>query len=244
MTNEDTAKLVSSIKWFHCINLPDGTITPGIDRNHGKLKHLHMPADMSGKTFLDIGAWDGFFSFEAERRGASRVLATDSFVWQGKVPGYSKEGFLAARKLLNSKVEDLDIDPLEVSPSSLGMWDIVLCAGVLYHLKHPWMLLQQAASVTRELLIFETCTDLRFTNKPGIALYPADELDGDHTNWCAPNLAAIRAMLRDCGFSKIDVVYHSGILAALRLWPEKFLKYHQSIFTSIKRGRAVTHARR
>jgi len=44
-----------------------------------RLRLLQIPADLTGKSVLDIGAWDGFFSFEFERRGAKRVLADDSF---------------------------------------------------------------------------------------------------------------------------------------------------------------------
>ena len=51
---------------------------------------------------LDIGAWDGALSFEAERRGASRVLATDSFCWSGEGWG-TKDGFEFARKAIGSQ---------------------------------------------------------------------------------------------------------------------------------------------
>lgn len=49
---------------------------------------------------IDIGAWDGYFSFDAERRGAARVLATDSFAWQKR----SRAGFDFARQQLESQV--------------------------------------------------------------------------------------------------------------------------------------------
>jgi len=76
---------------------------------------LALPEDLSGMSVLDIGSWDGFFAFEAERRGASRVLATDSFCWSGEGWG-NKDGFNLVRNVLNSKVEDLDIDIMELSP--------------------------------------------------------------------------------------------------------------------------------
>jgi tRNA (mo5U34)-methyltransferase len=201
--------LDQTINWFHQIDLPDGTTTPGIDRSHAKLARLKLP-DLKGKTFLDIGAWDGFFSFEAERRGASRVLATDSFVWEGGVPGYSKAGFLFARSCLGSRVEDLQIDPFDLSPKTVGLWDVVLLAGVVYHVRHPWLLLQKAASVTRELLIIETVTSLRFWPLPAISIYGSG-FRGDPTNFCAPNIAALKVMLRDCGFRKVEVVSRSSV---------------------------------
>src|SRR5215210_5843210 len=62
--------------WWHSIELGAGVVTPGTR----SLESLREQADalfpeVKGKTFLDIGAWDGFFCFEAERRGARRVVA-------------------------------------------------------------------------------------------------------------------------------------------------------------------------
>src|SRR5215471_8503954 len=116
MTAAEIRSQISHINWFHTIDLGHGVVTPGEDDSPAKLRRLKLPQDLSGKTFLDIGAWDGFFSFEAERRGAARVMALDSYVWEGRVPGKSKAGFLAARSILNSDVEDLNMDAFELSP--------------------------------------------------------------------------------------------------------------------------------
>ncbi len=61
---------VAEIRWFHQIDLGDGIVTPGVDCSAAKLLQLGMPDDLAGLSVLDVGAWDGFFSFEAERRGA------------------------------------------------------------------------------------------------------------------------------------------------------------------------------
>ena len=66
----DLRETVRSRTWFHTIDLGDGIITPGQKDTPAELVHLHLPADLSGQTVLDIGAYDGFYSFEAERRGA------------------------------------------------------------------------------------------------------------------------------------------------------------------------------
>lgn len=136
MNIDDLKTEVLKIKWFHRIDLGNGIITPGVDESPAKLKKLGLPEDLHGKTVLDIGAWDGFFSFETERRGAKRVLATDYFCWGGEGCG-TKAGFELARKALNSNVEDMEIDVLELSPEKVGQFDLVLCLGVLYHMKHP-----------------------------------------------------------------------------------------------------------
>lgn len=201
--------MTERINWFHQIELPDGSVTPGVDRSREKLARLKLP-DLHGKTFLDVGAWDGFFSFEAEKRGAVRVMATDSFVWAGRVPGYSKAGFIHARERLQSRVEDMHVDPFDLSPEKVGTWDVVLLSGVLYHVRHPWLLLEKVASVTRELLIVETVTSLRLWPRPAISIYQSG-FRGDRTNFCAPNLPALKVMLHDCGFTKVEVMSRSSL---------------------------------
>ena len=95
-------KEVEKINWWHKIDFGNGVITPGIDITPEKLKWIQMSQNLAGKSVLDIGAWDGFFSFEAERRGASRVLAIDLPMWKNG----AKVGFELARKVLGSKVEE------------------------------------------------------------------------------------------------------------------------------------------
>lgn len=245
MTADDIRGRISQINWFHTIDLGNGVVTPGDDDSPKKLKRLKIPDDLSGKTFLDIGAWDGFFSFEAERRGASRVLALDSYVWEGRVPGKSKEGFLTARSILHSRVEDTHMDAFDISPEKIGMWDVVLLAGVLYHVRNPWLLLERAASVTRQLLIVESLMDLRFLRRPAIALYATTEIDvGDVDNWCGPNVHAIKDMLVDCGFRQVAVVHKTGLFRAALSAARRFAQFGYSPLTAIQQGRCVVHARR
>src|SRR5690349_2768367 len=91
---------VSEVSWFHTMDLGNGIVTAGAGRPDLILPHLRLPQRLDGKRVLDVGAWDGFYSFEAERRGA-QVLATDHFCWSG--PGWgTKAGFDLAHEALNS----------------------------------------------------------------------------------------------------------------------------------------------
>ena len=236
------AEEIARTKWFHTMDLGHGLITNGVIDVARSLRQYQLPSDLTGKTFLDIGAWDGAFSFAAERRGAKRVLAIDWFIWKNMGWG-SKQGFELARRALQSKVEDFTIDVYDMSPEKVGQWDVVLFAGVLYHLKDPLLALQRVASVTRELLILETAIDFRFSRRPAIAFYPKNELNDDPTNWCAPNLPALQAMLKTCGFKDIRVVHKTSVFSQLRSTVQWAFKKRISPLTTIQQGRAVIHAR-
>jgi tRNA (mo5U34)-methyltransferase len=232
MDPTELRKAVNAIRWAHRIDLGHGIVTPGEWNTPEVLSSLQLPADLSGQTVLDVGCWDGFYSFAAEQRGAARVLSTDSFIWQA---GH-KEGFLLARQALGSKVEAAEIDVLDLSPERVGMFDIVLFLGLLYHMKHPMLALERAASVTRRLLIVETVIDLLYLPGKALAFYPGSELGRDGTNWFGPTPAAVGAMLRAVGFARVERVWPSA--GRLRLWRA------MSLFGPKAIKRAVFHAYR
>jgi tRNA (mo5U34)-methyltransferase len=194
---------IANVNWYHQIDLGDGIVTPGVDDSPSRMAPLELPRDLSGKSVLDIGAWDGFFSFEAERRGASRVLATDSYCWSGEGWG-TKEGFLTASRILGSRADDLEIDVMDLSPDRIGTFDVVLFVGVLYHMRHPLLALERVASVTGDQLIFDSHTAMIEEGDPVMLFYPGSELNNDPTNWWGPNPPAVEAMLRDVGFRRIE----------------------------------------
>jgi len=172
--------------WWHRIQIAPGVVTPGqksTDSSSWSL--LHTP-DLRGKTVLDIGAWDGFYSFEAERAGAARVLALDDYAWcidsqrmwnyydecrkkkvvpqqYDTLPGIwdpvglpGKRGFNLARELLRSKVESRVDNFMTMDLDSLGTFDVVLYLGVLYHMRNPLEAMMRVGAVTRQLAIIET----------------------------------------------------------------------------------------
>lgn len=196
---------VEKINWFHAIELRPGLVTPAKDHTSARVQALRIPPDLSGTTVLDVGAWDGFFSFEAERRGATRVLAADRFAWREN-SWSDKRGFELAREALGSKVEDVELDVLDLTPTAVGTFDLVLFLGVLYHLRHPLLALERIASVTAHQLILETHVDLTWLRRPAMAFYPGMELEWDPTNWWGPNPRAVEAMLCAVGFSRVEQV--------------------------------------
>ena len=146
---------------------------------------------------LDIGAWDGFYTFEMERRGAS-VVALDLF---------RNEKFLLARDLLKSNAEYVVGDICRLSSSDLGRFDIVLFFGVLYHVKHPLLALENVCSLTTdtayvESYVIDDGTDLNAP--PVMEFYERTELRGQFDNWVGPNVPCLMAMARTAGFAEVQ----------------------------------------
>ena len=200
--------------WYHSIALPDGRIIEGLlslETLKARLAKMPIPADLRGKRVLDIGAWDGWFSFEMEKRGAE-VVAVDCV---------ELDTFREAHRLLNSKVQYLEMDVLELTPATVGRFDIVLFLGVLYHLKHPMLALERVCALATDLTIVESfAADVG--EYPLLEFYETDELRSQLDNWFGPNLDALAAMCRSVGFARVETIYTDADRAALacyRRWP-------------------------
>lgn len=199
------------IRWFHSIDLGD-RVTPGFKAHDllNKEANVVFSYPVQGRSFLDVGAWDGFFSYQAEARGAARVLATDWFCWGG--PGWgTKDGFNFAHQKLKSRVDSIEIDVPNISPEAVGQHDVVLLSGVLYHVTDPLSIIRVVSKVVRECLIIETAIGLVNLKEPAMLYLPAMSYTVDPTNFWAPNPACIIAMLKTCGFSNVLVGEHPTI---------------------------------
>ena len=246
MDHQELRKRAEALKWYHTIDLGQGVVTQGVDNSPLRLARAALPSDLAGRSVLDIGAWDGFFSFEAERRSAARVVATDHYAWHGTGwgTGLGKAGFELARTALNSRVEDVDVDVMDITPERVGgTFDVVLLLGVLYHLPNPLLALERVASVTSGLLVVETVVDMVGVRRPAAAFYPALELNNDPTNWWGPNHAAVVGMLRSVGFARVDVITparSAGFRAARAV--KHWLTGKNQPGPAFRQDRAVFHA--
>ncbi len=191
---------VNAIQWWHRINISPGVVTPGIDDTFAKIGTARLPDDLTGKTVIDVGAWDGAFSFECERRNALRVLATDHFIWETR--GHA--GFDLAHEALQSRVERKLITVEDLSPETVGTFDIVLFLGVLYHAQDPMRYLRNVASICRDCVILETHIDALDYPRPAAVFYPLDTLNNDPSNFWGPNPACVESMLLEVGFRKVQ----------------------------------------
>jgi tRNA (mo5U34)-methyltransferase len=191
---------VSSVDfWWHSIDLGDGVVTPGEKTPEilaDEFRGLALPP-LAGRTVLDIGAWDGFYSFEAERLGASRVVALDHFVWSLDRPELEtyldecaatgvppapldhvpqiwdehhpgKRGFDVVHDVKDSRVEAVVADFMTTDLDRLGTFDVVLYLGVLYHMRHPLLALERVRRVTQTVAVIES----QATYVAGLEHYP------------------------------------------------------------------------
>jgi len=216
-SDEEISKIIESVDeqpngfftWYHSFRFGNvyapGTIT---SLKYQMWVSSLIPENLEGKTVLDIGAADGFYSFLCESRGAKKVVAVD---WL-KFPG-----FAAAHKILNSKVE---FQKLVVDDSTLGFtklksnigtindieekFDIVLLFGVLYHLPNPTMVIQKLFENTDMLLIASHIID---SEELAMYYYPEGSLTtGDTTNWWVPTPSCLTDIGTRIGFEKSVLV--------------------------------------
>ncbi|HEY8576012.1 MAG TPA: TIGR04290 family methyltransferase [Devosia sp.] len=202
--------------WFHNIDL--GGVRTAPDHFLGDYPNMKwrkfanaIPADLTGKTVLDIGCNAGFYSIEMKKRGADRVLGVDFD------DVYLNQARFAA------EVAEVDIEFRKLSVYDVGSlgekFDVVIFMGVLYHLRHPLLALDLIREhVAKDLLIFQSMqrgskevgevaenypfSEVALFNEPS---YPKmhfieHRYSDDPTNWWVPNAACVEAMLRSSGF--------------------------------------------
>lgn len=194
---------------FHSMRFPSGKVSIGhkaIETLESEFATIQELCELKGKSVLDIGAWDGYFSFAAERAGAKSVLANDYYCWISEGMG-SKNNFDHAKKEFESRVNELCAKPEDI-PLIPNSFDIVLLLGVTYHVRNPISLLNRCAILAKEQVIVET--EFRDDGHPEPILYLilGDELAGDPTNWNVPNRSGAIGMMQAAGFRDIKAIPH------------------------------------
>lgn len=238
MKKEELQKAVSEIRWFHRIPLPtdEGEIivTPGIVDYCNEVaatKRFGIPEDLTGKTVLDCGTYDGYFAFEAERRGAD-VSAFDPLQGRGGIHEIiggggivptiiGDRGFRLAYQALNSKVKYAVCSLNELvngvpKYSQRGIipeikFDYVFYFGILYHVDSPLDELKMVFDLTAkggtalvETAIVENSYEVSFWDfRPGF--------DGDPTNKWYPTIRALKDILIHIGFKDCYEIYRHPV---------------------------------
>jgi tRNA (mo5U34)-methyltransferase len=171
-----------------------------------------IPADLSGRSVLDIGCNAGFYAMEMKRRGAARVVGVDT-----------ADDYLAQARFA-AKVSGLEIEFRKMSVYDVGTlgerFDVVVFMGVLYHLRYPLLALDLIHEhVASDLLLFQSMQrgsaeiepleknydfwNVELFERTGFPKlhFIEQRYADDPTNWWIPNRACVEAMLRSAGFS-------------------------------------------
>jgi tRNA (mo5U34)-methyltransferase len=221
-------------EWFHNIDLGGLPTAPNhFLGDYPRCKwegFAHaLPADLSGRTVLDIGCNAGFYAIEMKRRGAERVVGIDSDA------RYLAQARLAT-EVLGVEIELRQLSIYEISRLE-EKFDLVLFMGVFYHLRHPLLALDLIHEhVARDFLVFQSmqrgsadvaCLESDypfsetaiFTQREFPAMYFIEKsYSGDATNWWIPNRACAEAILRSAGF---EVMTHPEIEVFICRWRDR-----------------------
>lgn len=244
--------------WYQHFQLPNGLWTgdgsePGYQpHTRWQLLEPFVPADLSGKTVLDLGGNAGYFSIQMKLRGAARCVLVDPY------REFIAQAEFAARQF-SVAIEPINEDAHVYCLTTGERFDYVLFLGLLYHLKYPGIVLDRAAEMTRERLYlasnligpeaegaagkadYERYTDDELLLDPAFpkAAFVEGLYNGDPTNWWLPNYAALPALVRSAGLKVIGRPHPHLIIAE----PERYLGkavYGSLVFPRYaKRNRAV-----
>jgi tRNA (mo5U34)-methyltransferase len=184
--------------WHQRFELAPEVWTPGVSPIAWLCNMAGLPADLSGRTVLDVGTTNAGTAFEMERRGAERVVAVDIFD-----PDWF--GVRALTEFLGSNVEYVRCTVYELAARFPEPFDLVIFWGVLYHLRHPLLALDNLRAVTGSKASLETavCDASLPRGHRGQKLarfYRRDELSGDGSNWFAPTAATLEDWCGSSGF--------------------------------------------
>ena len=192
ISDEELLKKIESVSWWH----------PFIFRNYKvksiRIRRLGVLNSYKDLSVLDIGCLDGFYGFDAEERGAKRVLMIDK---------YTTEGNKMAFELLDTKVEYRNMDLYDLDKID-EKFDVTLFMGVLYHLHSPFLGLQRVSEKTKKLMILES----KFTGDkedPIPILKFWKEVIPD--SYWIPSVSCIKEMMEVVGFKRFEEKYIKGI---------------------------------
>jgi len=217
-------KVESFPYWYHRIELPGGLVTPGWAPLSPT--HYRVPESLEGLRVLDVGAWDGYWTFEALKRGAKEVVAIDDFTdFLGSLENKDRrawETFDLCKNALgydDNSCKRIDMSVYDVSLEALGSFDVVFCFGTLYHLRHPLLALDKLSAICNGRIFVESAILDDYSPYQGgighgyksnvghtlMEFYPGDEYGNNYSNWWVPTLVCMAKMVSSAGFSEVQM---------------------------------------
>ena len=191
------------IPWYHSYDLGDHKIVGAQSLEYLAYREevIFGGVDVRDKTVLDICTWSGYMAFAAERHGAREVTAIDDAVWRHM---RGREGFDYLHKHFDSKVlAD------QVHMDNLGAWldgkhfDIILCLGLLYHVRNPIHLIELCAKHS-DTCVLDTLLGMLDCPHPAMQYLPKYE-PTELANYFVPNASCVEHLMRDYGFKNVRI---------------------------------------
>jgi tRNA (mo5U34)-methyltransferase len=233
----DLQSLYAGIHWHQRWELFKGVVTPGRNDVRKLCDLAGVPPDLRGQRVLDIGAWNGCFSFECERRGAAEVVALT-------LEDPAATGLPKLAQALDSRVvRNVDGSVYDLDRRQLGEFDLILFFGVLYHLRYPVLAIDKIRTVARGTVLVEThvidnywmagrksgcplhtleSVNPQLMNTPIWRFYHHGELLGDKSNIFGPNVQAVLEAFESAGFA-IEPLKRWGDRCSFRAVPQQAL---------------------
>ncbi len=155
------------------------------------MRRARFPTDLTGKSVLDIGTCNGGLAFEAERRGAARVVAVDIYPTD-------HFGFDRLAEHFGSNAQFVRASAYELPTIFEEPFDVVAFFGVLYHLRHPLLGLDAVRRVSSGEVFIETAVA---DGPPGTAkFFRRREYGDDSSNWFVPTADTLLDWCASSGF--------------------------------------------
>lgn len=202
--------------WFHTFCLDGGSLyTPGIARDH-RYRIPALPEDLSGKSVLDVGTFDGFYAFLAEARGADRVVAVDNEQYRDWVRARwgieleGGDGLRAIARLLGSHVDYRCLDAFDLD-ALRESFDLIFCFGILHRVENPLGLLKvlrrRLADGGRVLVETYGIADPRLEGEAAIRVCEPGEVyvRDDFVYWGFTG-ASLARIARHAGFAGAEII--------------------------------------
>ena len=203
--------------WYHTIDVAPGVTTKGWFDLRDVVDLMPWP-NVVGKRCLDIGTFDGYLAFELERRGASEVVAVDvedHMLWDWppdyRAPELSRDigfrgppkgaGFRLIAELTGSEVDWRPVSIYDLSPETVGTFDVVVCGTLLLHLRDPIRALEAVRSVCDGVFLSSEQIELWLSILGrGRPLYTLNG-SGKDCQWWNSNAAGHKQMVHAAGFA-------------------------------------------
>jgi tRNA (mo5U34)-methyltransferase len=215
VTDGSLVEQIKAVPWIHTIDLGNGVITPGVWPPSPLILRALETVDFTDKKVLDIGCLDGLWSFEAEKRGAREVYATDLATQR---PYCDRPAIELARRVLNSQIKYYpDVSVYQLDQLGVRDFDIVLFCGVYYHLKNPLLALSKLRGVlkTGGLLVAEGEV-IGAEHRSYARFYYQRHYQKDPSNWWVPTVPCLREWI-ECNFFRCRQEYSNADLSTSAL---------------------------